>query len=209
VAGFFIPSSFALEFWNEEGLGDQREVYQIGSAAMNGAYLWLIAGRAAGTIARFWLAAAVAAFTGPTFPWGTSPFTIASSFVIGLVAGPNGPLRAPFDILTFLMVGIYGGFATFSSFSLQTLHLVRSDDHLSANAYVLLWVILCLFFVWCHAMTCGPPGSRALWALIGRVDHRFACNVQFQPCRGSSISQVREHGERFCARYQRRRDGGC
>lgn len=177
---------------------------------MNAAYLSVIARGVAGTIARFWLAAEVAAFTEPMSRWGTSLIPIASSFVIGLVAtGPNGPLRAPFDTLTFLMVGICGGFATFSSFSLQTLHLVRSDEHLRASADILLSVVLCLVFFWRHPMTGGPSGSRVLWALRGHVDHRFACTVQFRPCRRSSISPVRERGECLYARYQRRSDGGC
>ena len=114
-------------------------------------YLWVALGGALGSVARFWMANAVAAVTGPRFPWGTIAINIIGSFVIGFVAYLGAPLgRVPmsFDIRAFILVGICGGYTTFSSFSLQTLELARSGFLFDAAANIVLSVVLCLLSVW-------------------------------------------------------------
>ena len=116
-----------------------------------GAYLAVAAGGALGSVARFWLTGAMAALTGPRFPWGTLLINVLGSFVIGLVAGITlTPARMGMhpDVRIFLMIGICGGFTTFSAFSLQTLELVQTGDIVPAFGYILGSVILCLVFVW-------------------------------------------------------------
>lgn len=116
-----------------------------------GAYLAVAAGGALGSVARFWLTGAMAALTGPRFPWGTLLINMLGSFVIGLVAGITlTPARMGMhpDVRIFLMIGICGGFTTFSAFSLQTLELVQTGDIVPAFGYILGSVILCLVFVW-------------------------------------------------------------
>ena len=114
-------------------------------------YLWVALGGAFGSMARYWLAGAVAALTGPQFPWGTLLINIAGSFVIGwfgALTANSGPMDVPPDIRIFVMVGICGGFTTFSAFSLQTLELMQSGELLRAAGYILGSVLLCLVFVW-------------------------------------------------------------
>ncbi|WP_189050110.1 fluoride efflux transporter CrcB [Aliidongia dinghuensis] len=114
-------------------------------------YAWVALGGAIGSMARFWMANVVAVLTGPAFPWGTLGINIIGSFVIGLVAsltGPDGSYDVPSDARIFLMVGICGGFTTFSSFSLQTLVLLQAGEFLRAGGYILGSVALCLIFVW-------------------------------------------------------------
>jgi CrcB protein len=121
---------------------------------MGGAWTWLAvaAGGALGSVARFWLAAAMTELTGPRFPWGTLLINVVGSFVIGLVAAltltPERVGMHP-DLRIFLMVGICGGFTTFSAFSLQTLELLQTGDVWPAAGYVLGSVALCLGAVWC------------------------------------------------------------
>lgn len=113
--------------------------------------LWVAAGGAIGSVARFWLAAAVAALTGPAFPWGTLLINIAGSFVIGwfgTLSSATGSLDVPPEVRLFVMVGLCGGFTTFSSFSLQTLELMQAGEVLRAGAYVVGSVTLCLLGVW-------------------------------------------------------------
>lgn len=114
-------------------------------------YLWVALGGAAGSVARFWLSAAVAALIGPRFPWGTLLINIGGSFVIGwfgaLTAGA-GALVVPPGVRLLVMVGLCGGFTTFSSFSLQTLELLQGGEVLRAGAYIVGSVALCLLFVW-------------------------------------------------------------
>jgi CrcB protein len=48
----------------------------------------------------------------------------------------------------FLMIGVCGGYTTFSSFSLQTLNLLREREWLYAGGNVILSVVLCMIAVW-------------------------------------------------------------
>lgn len=114
-------------------------------------YAWVAVGGALGSVARYWLAAAVAALTGPRFPWGTLLINATGSFVIGLfdaLTAPDGRVYAPMEIRAFVLVGICGGYTTFSSFSLQTLELISSGRIASAMGYIIGSVVLCLLFVW-------------------------------------------------------------
>jgi fluoride exporter len=118
-------------------------------------YLWVAVGGALGSMARFWLAAFVATILGPQFPWGTILINIVGSFVIGFFAtftGPGGRYVASFDLRAFVMVGICGGFTTFSAFSLQTLDLARESRWLQAGGNVVLSVVVCLLAVWAGHM---------------------------------------------------------
>ncbi|HET6198691.1 MAG TPA: fluoride efflux transporter CrcB [Acetobacteraceae bacterium] len=115
-------------------------------------WLAVAAGGAIGSLARFWLAAAMTALTGPRFPWGTLLINVLGSGIIGLVAAVTlAPARVALhpDLRVFLMVGMCGGFTTFSAFSLQTLELLQAGDTGSAAFYVAGSVVLCLVAVWC------------------------------------------------------------
>ena len=118
-------------------------------------YLWVAVGGALGSMARFWLAAFVANILGPQFPWGTILINIVGSFIIGFFAtfaGPGGRFVASFNARAFVMVGICGGFTTFSAFSLQTLDLARENHWAQAGGNVALSVVACLFAVWAGHM---------------------------------------------------------
>jgi CrcB protein len=106
--------------------------------------LWIALGGALGSVARFWLAEAVTALFAPGLPWGTILANITGSFAIGLVAAlPMGALSRQ-----FVMVGVLGGYTTFSSFSLQTLALAQAGEWGKAGANVMLSMIVCLLAVW-------------------------------------------------------------
>lgn len=114
-------------------------------------YLWIAIGGALGSVARFWLSGVVANRFGETFPWGTILVNITGSFVIGVFAtsaGSEGRWLVSPAFRQFFMIGICGGYTTFSSFSLQTLDMVRDGEYLHAGANVLFSVVLCLIGVW-------------------------------------------------------------
>lgn len=115
------------------------------------AYFWVAVGGAFGSVGRYWLSGVVAARIGETFPWGTLVVNVSGSFVIGLLAALSGPesrvLASP-GFRLFFMIGVCGGYTTFSSFSLQTLNLLRDGEWLYAGGNVALSVILCMFGVW-------------------------------------------------------------
>jgi CrcB protein len=113
-------------------------------------YLCIAIGSALGGAARYWCSGFVADHFGQTFPWGTMVVNIAGSFIIGFFAtltGPDGRLLVGTTARQFVMVGICGGFTTFSSFSLQTLNLARDGEWLRAGANIGLSVVLCLLAV--------------------------------------------------------------
>lgn len=120
---------------------------------MNLAYLWVALGGALGSVGRFWINGLVSEKVGATFPWGTLVINISGSFaigVIGAVASPEGRLDSQTRQFAtqFLMIGVCGGYTTFSSFSLQTLNLVRDREWLYAGGNVVFSVVLCLLAVW-------------------------------------------------------------
>ena len=113
-------------------------------------YLWIALGGGLGSIARYWSSNVVAAWLGGQFPWGTLFINIVGSFVIGFVGaltGPGGKVFVSNDVRLFVMVGICGGYTTFSSFSLQTLDLMRDGHLLRAGSNVVGSVMLCMIAV--------------------------------------------------------------
>lgn len=114
-------------------------------------YLSIGLGSALGGMARYWFSGFVAGRFGETFPWGTLLVNVSGSFLIGLLAAlfsPEGRGWVSANYRDFLMLGICGGYTTFSSFSLQTLNLLRDGDWLRAGFNVAASVLGCLAAVW-------------------------------------------------------------
>ena len=114
-------------------------------------YVWVAIGSALGGVGRYWLSGLVAQRAGETFPWGTLLVNVSGSFVIGFIAAladPTGRFLISPNSRNFLMVGICGGYTTFSSFSLQTLNLAREGQWLNAGANAILSFALCMVAVW-------------------------------------------------------------
>lgn len=114
-------------------------------------YLYVMLGGAIGTGARFWLSGVIAARYGETFPLGTLVVNVTGCFLVGVLAtvvDPAGRFLVAPGTRQFLLLGICGGYTTFSSFSLQTLDLVRDGDWLRASLNVSFSLILCLLATW-------------------------------------------------------------
>jgi CrcB protein len=106
-------------------------------------YLWIALGGALGSVLRFAVAAFVHERAGAPW-WGTLTVNVAGSFAIGFAAA----WREQAFVRDFVMIGILGGFTTFSAFSLQTLDLLRAGHMGVALANVALSVLVCLLAVW-------------------------------------------------------------
>ena len=109
-------------------------------------YLWVALGSALGGLTRFALTRATLSWS-TAFPWGTVLINIVGSFVIGFfgtwtLAGSRFAVSE--NTRLFVMVGLCGGFTTFSAFSLQTFDLLRAGSPWRALGNVLLSVSLCL-----------------------------------------------------------------
>ena len=114
-------------------------------------YLWIALGSALGGMARYACSSAIANWFGQGFPWGTLAVNVVGSFIIAFfatVTGPDGRILAPSDVRQFVLVGVCGGFTTFSSFSLQTLSLAQDGEMMGAGLNIVGSVVLCLFAAW-------------------------------------------------------------
>ncbi|CAK0748880.1 Fluoride-specific ion channel FluC [Azospirillaceae bacterium] len=123
-------------------------------------YLLVALGSAVGGTLRYWLSGQIANWIGQSFPWGTLVINVSGSFIIGFFAtltGTDGRVFVPGEWRQFVMVGICGGYTTFSSFSYQTLTLAQDGEWLEAGLNIGLSVVLCLVGVWL-----GAVGAMAL-----------------------------------------------
>lgn len=121
-------------------------------------FLLVTTGGALGTAARYVLSGAVANTFGETFPWGTLIVNITGCFIIGFfftLTAPDGRLFVSGQTRQFVMTGFCGGYTTFSSFSLQTLNLMRDGEWLSAGGNIAGSVVLCMLGVWLGSLAAG------------------------------------------------------
>ena len=94
-------------------------------------------GGALGTIARYYLSDWMQATMGQSMPWGRFVVNIAGSFALGFLlvrlqaAAPSDHARQ------FLTIGVLGSFTTFSTFSYETVTLIRAGEAVRASGYAL------------------------------------------------------------------------
>ena len=129
-------------------------------------YLWIALVGALGSVGRYWLNGLVSQRF-DTFPAGTLVINVMGSFVIGVLGAltlPEGRMSSNGRAFAtqFVMIGVCGGFTTFSSFSWQTLNLLRDREWLFAGGNILLSVVLCLLATWL-----GYMAGAALNAMKG------------------------------------------
>lgn len=114
-------------------------------------YFVVMVGGALGSAARMWLSVWCALRFGESFPVGTLVVNALGCLVIGsfsALTGPDGLFATSPMVRLFVLVGVLGGFTTFSSFGLQTINLLTDGKWLYAALYVFLSVAICLTFVW-------------------------------------------------------------
>jgi CrcB protein len=114
-------------------------------------YLLVAVGGALGSMARFWCSGFVARQFGEWFPWGTLIVNVVGSFVIeafAALSATEGPFLIRPELRVFVMVGLCGGYTTFSSFSLQAFTLWLEGEWLWAGANCVFSFVFCLLAVW-------------------------------------------------------------
>lgn len=102
-------------------------------------------GGALGAMGRHGVNMASLKLMGPDFPYGTLTVNIAGGILIGLLAGCFAHFTSwSQELRLFLVVGVLGGFTTFSSFSLDTILLFEKGAYLPAVSYVTASFVLSL-----------------------------------------------------------------
>lgn len=112
----------------------------------------------AGGVLRYSISGFVGRRVGETFPWGTVAVNGSGALAIGLLAAWVGEAGVPDALWMALVVGILGSYTTVSSFSLQTLALVRDGERLPALFNVVASLALCL-----GAAMVGYLAGMAVW----------------------------------------------
>ena len=111
--------------------------------------LAIAAGGAAGSVLRFWMSTWVHSFAGRSFPYGTLAVNVIGCLLMGFLfvllverMSDSAVWRAA------LLIGVLGGFTTFSSFSIETFNLLEQGDYLKAGVNALSSLVLCLGATW-------------------------------------------------------------
>jgi CrcB protein len=111
--------------------------------------LAIAAGGAVGSVLRFWMSTWVHTFAGRSFPYGTLTVNVLGCLAMGFLfvlfvdrLSDNAVLRAG------ILIGMLGGFTTFSSFSIETLNLIEQGAWLKAVANMTGSLILCVAATW-------------------------------------------------------------
>ena len=110
--------------------------------------LVVASGGAFGALARYLAAGWVQSLTGDFFPWGTMAVNIAGSAALGfLVVWLQSAVTSP-EVRQLITIGFLGSFTTFSTFSYETVAMLRDGEWWRAGGYAAFSVGLGLFAVW-------------------------------------------------------------
>lgn len=121
--------------------------------------LFIFMGAGIGGILRYWVTNSVHLLFGRQFPYGTLVVNVSGCFLMGLLYvltverldSTNSQLRA------LLLIGLLGGYTTFSSFSIETLHLFEQGNWPGALLNILLSTVICIMATWV-----GMIGARSI-----------------------------------------------
>jgi CrcB protein len=112
-------------------------------------FLFVFLGGGLGSMARFGVSLLIQQFGKPVFPIATLTANFLSCIVLGLAAGIWSKQLLNFPYLNImLIVGFCGGFSTFSTFSLESLALLRDGNYYLFALNILLSLILCISVLW-------------------------------------------------------------
>jgi CrcB protein len=111
--------------------------------------LGIALGGSIGTVLRYWVSTTVHSFVSRDFPYGTLLINVSGSLIMGLLYVLLVERWAVgVEWRSAILIGVLGGYTTFSSFSIETLLLFEEGGQVRALMNVLLSVSLCLIAVW-------------------------------------------------------------
>jgi len=104
---------------------------------------------AVGTLLRAGCTALATKLMGVGFPWGTLAVNVAGSLIFGLLVGLARTRETiATGLETILLIGLMGGFTTFSSYAFQSVEMLTGGRAVQAVAYVVASNLAALLAVW-------------------------------------------------------------
>lgn len=102
-----------------------------------------------GSVARYGIGKWVLGFSKAVFPLHTLFINILGCLIIGYFAGKLNVIESSrYPLSEFIIVGLLGGFTTFSTFGYEFVNLLKQNEFIQAGVYVLLSVLLGITAVW-------------------------------------------------------------
>ena len=114
----------------------------------------LAAAGAAGTLLRAGCTTVAVKLLGPAFPWGTLAANVVGSFAFGAIYALTRSRAITPEQETVLLVGLLGGFTSYSSFAFQSVALLESGRAAAALAYMAVTNVAGLVAVWAGLRLC-------------------------------------------------------
>lgn len=138
--------------------------------------LSVLVGGAAGSLLRFFVSTGMTLWLGRAFPYGTLAVNLIGSFLVGLMTEALilQKVSIAMEFRPAILIGLFGGFTTFSTFSLETFYLFEQGHHLKAALNIVVSVGVGLFAVWL-----GLSSGRFLFASSSGVWHLGASVVPY------------------------------
>lgn len=106
--------------------------------------LLIFVGGGLGCLSRYGISKLVLSSPGHYFPWATLVSNVISVVVMGVALGMFAARLQSESLRAFIIIGFCGGFSTFSTFSFETLELIRKGNYVFAAGNILLSISLCL-----------------------------------------------------------------
>lgn len=101
--------------------------------------LWIGIGGFLGANGRYWLGSLINRWLGTGFPWATALVNISGALLIGIIATLFADRAIDNESLRlFLIVGVLGGYTTFSSYTFEAVTMMQEDRWLAAISYLAL-----------------------------------------------------------------------
>ncbi len=107
-------------------------------------FLFISLGGAIGALLRYGISGLPHRYTVSVFPWGTLAVNILGAFLIGFLWGTSERVDIAPNIRTFLFVGVLGAFTTFSTYSLESINMLRDGEIKLALVYILASNFACI-----------------------------------------------------------------
>lgn len=124
---------------------------------------YITVGGAVGALLRYWVSGLAHRAFGSSFPWGTLGVNLIGSLVIGFFWGMFESVVVSQNVRILIFIGVLGSFTTFSTFSLESFHLLREGEY---NLF--LMNVIASFLLGIALVFIGYFISQYLFALIRR-----------------------------------------